>query len=292
MNTSWVGRFAPSPSGPLHFGSLIAALASYLIAKQQSGEWLLRIEDIDPPREVPGATDSILSTLHAFGFEWDRQEIYQSQRNDYYQAVLEKLNQAGITYLCDCSRREIQERNLGVYDSYCRSRDIGIQQEYAVRVKFESRFSRFNDRILGDCCFDQAEDLQDFIIHRRDKQFAYQLAVVSDDIEQGINHVVRGADILDSTPRQNFLYHYLQHQPPIYYHLPLAIDQSGVKLSKRSYACPIQSSDASLWLVKALLHLGQKVEKNLEKESPKVILKWATDHWRIEQVPLSSVCVD
>jgi glutamyl-Q tRNA(Asp) synthetase len=291
MSSEWVGRFAPSPSGSLHFGSLIAALSSYLIAKHQQGEWLVRIEDIDPPREVAGAADSILSTLEAFGFKWDRQEVFQSQRFDYYQAILEKLNQAGITYLCDCSRRDIQERNSGIYDSYCRNRNIDSQQEHAIRVRFEPQFSYFKDAILGDCCFDKAEDLQDFIIFRRDKQFAYQLAVVADDIEQGVNHVVRGADILDSTPRQNYLYHYLKQQAPIYYHVPLAVDEFGVKLSKRSYATPIKPKDASKWLVKALRHLGQKVNGNLIGEPPEDVLKWGIENWQVSSVPKQSVQV-
>jgi glutamyl-Q tRNA(Asp) synthetase len=287
-----IGRFAPTPSGPLHFGSLVAALGSYIIAKQNNGDWLLRIEDIDPPRVVIGAADNIIRTLEAFGFEWNGDIVYQSQRNSAYQAALEILQTNKLTYMCNCSRKLVQNRNNGIYDGYCRNKEPFQDTEAAVRLKFdvplEGSFSDFHDRILGHCHFSQPNDLQDFVLRRRDGLFAYQLAVVIDDIEQGVNHVVRGADILDSTTRQNYLYHCFNLLPPTYYHLPLVTDINGNKYSKSQFSPAIKLKDASSWLVKALQHLGQNVESELASSSPSEILNWSIKHWQLDLVPKSS----
>lgn len=278
----------------------MAALASYLVAKNKKGQWLLRIEDIDRPREVPGAAQSIIETLEAFGFEWDGEIIYQSERNERYQEALAELNCNRKVYLCDCSRKQIQSRNHGIYDGHCRPQksqqtfhskqklDLDQLNEVAVRAMFASGsasgFESFFDQILGQCVFESEADKQDFILFRRDGIFAYQLAVVVDDIEQQVNHVVRGADILDSTPRQNFLYHCFNQSAPKYYHLPLVIDESGQKFSKSKLYPAILPSDASKYLVQALIHLGQKVEPDLQLGSPQEILNFAVKNWTLNQV--------
>ncbi len=304
MKEPWVGRFAPTPSGPLHFGSLVAALGSYLIARHQGGEWLVRIEDLDPPREVPGASEDILKTLESFGFEWDRSVVYQSQRQPHYSQILKALDAQLLLYHCECSRAAITKRNHGIYDGFCQQRQLTDSGDSAIRIKFNQSFfnqdfSLFTDEILGECQFNQPVDIQDFIIRRRDGFFAYQLAVVVDDIEQQVNHVARGADILDSTPRQNFLYHCLGQPAPAYFHLPLVVDQQGNKMSKSQFSSAITVDKASAWLVKALVHLGQlhsgeplhsalKTERELIKMSPQEILQWATKNWKQSAVGVSS----
>ncbi len=276
--TQHIGRFAPTPSGPLHFGSLVAALGSYLIAKSQGGKWLVRVEDLDPPREQAGATKSIIKTLEAFGFEWDGDIVYQSQRSQYYLNAISQLKDQSVSYYCCCSRKQVEQRNSGVYDGYCRDKNLG-ESDAALKVKFGSGFSHFYDHIQGDCVFDSPNDIQDFVIQRRDKLFAYQLAVVVDDIEQQINHVVRGADILDSTPRQNFLYHCFNKSSPDYYHLPLVVDEQGRKLSKSQLDPAIKTDKASQLLVQALKHLGQKTPDDLEYGKPSEILAFAIGAW-------------
>lgn len=290
MHECWVGRFAPSPSGPLHFGSLVAALGSYLIAKQKGGEWLVRIEDLDPPREVPGAAKDILYTLESFGLKWDRHVVYQSQRKPYYLEILEQLEAQAVIYRCDCSRSVVRQRNAGLYDGYCRDRELSKSAETAVRIEFPEGYESFFDQVRGHCEFKSVADRQDFVIRRRDGLFAYQLAVVADDIAQGVNHVVRGADILDSTPRQSFLYHCLGHPIPIYFHLPLAVSADGKKLSKRLFSSPIfscgteQANNVVYWLVQALAHLGQNTHEDLYELSPDEILEWALKNWQLQAV--------
>ncbi len=283
----WVGRFAPSPSGPLHFGSLVAALGSYLIAKQKQGEWLVRIEDLDPPREVAGAAVDILKTLEIFGFEWDREITYQSQGSHYYLEALNFLESQGFTYQCNCSRKQILQRNHGIYDSFCLKRSLTSAKNSAIRIKFShvfEQFNRFDDGILGACELNQPEDKQDFVIKRRDGLFAYQLAVVVDDLKQGVNHIVRGADILDSTPRQNYLYQCFNQSPPLYFHLPLVMNKQGDKLSKSKLSPAIQSHQASLWLIKALQHLEQRIEPSWHNARPDEILASAVQNWSTYKV--------
>ncbi|MGX5202836.1 tRNA glutamyl-Q(34) synthetase GluQRS [Aliikangiella sp. IMCC44632] len=285
--TPWIGRFAPSPSGPLHFGSLVAALGSYLIAKQKAGLWLLRIEDIDPPRVVQGATHSILTTLEKFALYWDGEVFYQSQRQHAYQQALEQLKQARFIYPCQCSRRQIQQRSAGVYDGKCRQKPPLNKTSVAWRVKFEQSKNHFDDKVLGKCLLDSAADRQDFIVKRRDNIYAYQLAVVVDDIEQKVNHVVRGADILDSTPRQIFLYDCLQQPIPEYYHLPLALDEKLNKLSKSQFSAALSAQDASANLLLALHFLGVPLAqlKPLAGCGCEEILKFALQQWKPALIP-------
>ncbi|MRX27689.1 tRNA glutamyl-Q(34) synthetase GluQRS [Kangiella sp. HZ709] len=270
-----IGRFAPSPSGPLHFGSLVAAIGSYLIAKSTGGKWLVRIEDIDPPREVAGAADVILRQLEAFGFEWDGEVLYQSTRLERYAEVLNDLKQQDLVYACDCTRKQIfAQREDRIYTNVCADKNLAANEnsDVAWRMRHGSGKYSFNDHIQGHCQFDQSIYDEDFIIKRKDGLIAYQLAVVVDDIDQGINQVVRGLDILDSTPRQLRLYEALGATPPEYYHLPLALDKNGDKLCKQHGAKAIESENASELLVRALEFLSYPTTPDLKYLSPQDIL--------------------
>ncbi len=280
QNKSVVGRFAPSPSGPLHFGSLIAAVGSYLIAKAVGGKWLVRIEDIDPPREVPGAADQILRQLEAFGFEWDGEVLYQSTRLDRYQEILNDLRHQDLVYACDCTRKQIfEQRNDRIYTNVCANKNLASSlnspktHDVAWRIRHGNGDYSFKDGIEGLCTFDQSIYEEDFIIKRKDGLIAYQLAVVVDDIDQGINQVVRGLDILDSTPRQLRLYEALKATPPEYYHLPLALDKDGHKLCKQHGAKAIEPENASKLLIKALKFLGYDTFWLSQSMKPKKILE-------------------
>ncbi len=280
----WIGRFAPSPSGPLHLGSLVAALASFFIAKQNAGTWLVRIEDIDLPRTVKGSAKSILDCLELFGLHWDGEIIYQSQRNELYQEKFEQLKKQNRLYQCDCSRKDILERSQGTYDDFCSARSLSSAKEQATRIKFSDGFQTFNDQILTRCQFNSKADRQDYIIKRRDGLFAYQLAVVVDDMEQGVNHVVRGQDILDSTPRQNFIYHCFSKEPPLYYHLPLVKNKQGIKFSKRSGALALDKNRVTAILLEALDHLGQKIDHQMQSASAEEIVNYFIKHWQSDRV--------
>jgi glutamyl-Q tRNA(Asp) synthetase len=246
--SSYVGRFAPSPTGPLHFGSLIAALASYLDAKHHDGLWLLRIEDLDPPRELTSAPKQIMSQLRACGLHWDQEVLFQHSRLDAYQVYLDKLS--AVTYPCVCPR------NPGVYAGTCRMRTFSqTKTPYAIRLKTHNEPIEIADLFLGKQIFDN--DLGDFIIKRKDGLFAYQLAVVIDDVYQKINHVIRGADLLESTPRQIVIAQRLNLPIPVYGHIRLAVNPSGQKLSKQSHAIEIDTSSPMDLLRQALIALGQ-----------------------------------
>ena len=248
------GRFAPSPTGPLHFGSLVAALAGYLDARAAGGEWLVRMEDLDAPRTVPGADAGILRTLERFGFEWNGPVIYQSRRSEAYRTALGRLTQAGVAYPCSCSRRETPG---GVYPGTCRGgvRDPGKPQAWRVRVKDVA--VTFEDRLLGPQRQNLARDAGDFVVLRADGLFAYQLAVVVDDAVQGIDNVVRGADLLDSTPRQIWLQELLGLSRPRYLHVPVVTNEAGEKLSKQTFAPPLNPDEPTTELRRALRFLGQ-----------------------------------
>lgn len=282
-----IGRFAPSPSGPLHFGSLVAAVGSYLFAKAsiyngEPGKWLLRIEDIDPPREVAGAADQILRQLEAFGFEWDGEVLYQSTRLERYHEILEDLKKRDLIYPCDCTRKEVfAQRNDRIYTNVCANKNLTKTNDVAWRMRHgetpnDKGDYSFYDHLVGNCQFDQDIYQEDFIVKRKDGLIAYQLAVVVDDIDQGINQIVRGMDILDSTPRQLRLYEALNATPPDYYHLPLALDKNGDKLCKQHGAPAIDPKNASELLIKALEFLGQKVSNYNLSQSPQEILSFAT----------------
>lgn len=257
------GRFAPSPTGPLHFGSLLAALGSYLDARVLRGEWLVRMEDIDRPREVPGAADQILRTLEAFGFEWDGDVLYQSSRTDAYAQAIERLRGEGLVFPCACSRREIAANGRPgvdgpVYPGTCRRHLPPGRQARSLRLRTGCGPVLVRDRIQGELLQDLERQVGDFVLRRSDGIHAYQLAVVVDDAYQGINQVVRGADLMHSTPRQVFLLRALQLPVPAFAHLPLVVDATGRKLSKSHAAAPVDPADPIPALLRAWILLGQK----------------------------------
>lgn len=288
-----IGRFAPSPTGPLHFGSLLAALASYCQAKSQGGLWLVRMEDLDKPREMTGAADHILRTLEGLGFEWDREVVYQSQRNSFYQEALSQLHAKSLTYNCDCSRKEIADSYNQkpaqhgidglVYPGTCRHK-TAFKIPHASRVIVNNAPITFTDAIQGEIQQNLAKDVGDFVLKRVDGLFAYQLGVVVDDFEQGITNILRGADLLDSTPRQIYLQQLLGHPTPQYAHIPVASNVAGEKLSKQTMAPEINAAQASILLTQALDFLGQQAPKDLSKQSANDILQWAKQHWNITKV--------
>ena len=284
-----IGRFAPSPTGPLHFGSLLAALASYLEARNKQGQWLVRMEDLDKPRELKGAASHILKTLEQFGLEWDGEVVYQSQRSDLYQAALSKLEQKSLIYSCKCSRKEIADSAIQgidglIYPGSCRDQQI-TQVPFASRIKVPSSSIRFEDAIQGVIAQNLASEIGDFVLKRADGLFAYQLAVVVDDFQQGITDIVRGADLLDSTSRQIYLQQQLGYLTPQYAHIPVASNLAGKKLSKQTLAPAIEAKDASAWLIKALAFLGQNPPFELMSTTPIEILSWAKQHWQLEKIP-------
>ena len=284
------GRFAPSPTGPLHFGSLIAAVASYLDARSQQGDWLVRIEDLDLPRQMPGAASAILRTLEAYGFTWDGAVLYQSQRDHYYQDALHALSARGQLYPCSCSRKEIADSATHgidglVYPGTCRHGLAPGKQARAWRIKVNEQPVCFRDAVQGEICQVLARDIGDFVLRRADGLFAYQLAVVVDDYLQDITHIVRGADLLDSTPRQIFLQRTLGYATPQYLHVPVAANAVGEKLSKQTLAQPLDSRHRSEDLWQVLAFLGQSPPSTLRQSPHTDIWQWAMQHWRPEQIP-------
>ncbi|POU01005.1 tRNA glutamyl-Q(34) synthetase GluQRS [Escherichia sp. ESNIH1] len=279
----YIGRFAPSPSGELHFGSLIAALGSYLQARAQQGTWRVRIEDIDPPREVPGAADTILRQLEHYGLHWDGEVLWQSQRHEAYRDALAALRQRGLSYYCTCTRARIQSIG-GVYDGHCRLRDNGPENA-ALRLWQHQPVLHFHDRLRGDLYADEALAREDFIIHRRDGLFAYNLAVVVDDNFQGVTEIVRGADLIAPTVRQISLYQQLGWQPPDYVHLPLALNSDGNKLSKQNHAPPLPEGDPRPVLIRALQFLNQDVTSNWQDLPTAALLQHAVENWDLSRVP-------
>lgn len=295
----YVGRFAPSPSGPLHFGSLVAALASYLDAKAHGGKWLVRIEDIDETRCKSEFTIDILNTLQSLGMQWDGDVETQSMRKPLYEDAMQKLTACGLTYACVCSRKEIADSATAglegpVYPGTCRSLHITMDQEgaapnVATRVKTSSEIIAFADAVQGktEQCIEQ--EIGDFILKRRDGLFAYQLAVVVDDAAQGISHVVRGADLLDSTARQIYLQKLLGVPTPQYLHIPVAVNALGQKLSKQTLASAISAEvgDVRSLLLSALQFLGQPVAELPTAPSTSELLLRAAQIWDRSQIPHS-----
>ena len=284
------GRFAPSPTGPLHFGSLIAAVASYLEAKAQQGKWLLRMEDVDKPREMPSAADAILNGLEAFGFEWDGSIVYQSERLEAYAEALIKLQNKGLVYPCACSRKEIADSALLgidglIYPGTCRNGLAAGKTARAWRIKVEDRTLTFNDAIQGVVSQNLSKDIGDFVLKRADGFYAYQLAVVVDDAEQGITHVLRGADLLDSTPRQMYLQQALDYPQPSYAHVPVAANSRGEKLSKQTLAQALNIEKRALELWDALDFLGQRPPAALQQANLKTLWDWAKAHWSLANIP-------
>ncbi|AYD42985.1 tRNA glutamyl-Q(34) synthetase GluQRS [Yersinia rochesterensis] len=283
MQTPYVGRFAPSPSGDLHFGSLIAALGSYLQARAEGGSWLVRIEDIDPPREIPGAADRILATLDHYGLHWDGPVIYQSQRHEAYRATLDWLEQQGLSYYCACTRSRIQQIG-GLYDGYCRDRHLPAQNS-AIRLRQTHPVYTFCDKLLGELHAVPALAEEDFIIRRRDGLFAYNLAVVVDDAFQGVTEIVRGADLIEPTVRQIALYQQLQQPVPRYLHLPLALNHNGNKLSKQNHAPSLPNGCPRPILVEALKFLRQPIPECWQDLDLPLLLRFAVDNWTLATIP-------
>ncbi|MEX6503966.1 tRNA glutamyl-Q(34) synthetase GluQRS [Pseudomonas zhanjiangensis] len=280
---AYIGRFAPTPSGYLHFGSLVAALAAYLDARAVGGHWLLRMEDLDPPREVPGAQDAILRTLESYGLHWDGPLVRQSERHPEYQALVERLLEQGLAYACTCSRKQLEGYG-GVYPGFCR--DAGhAPRDAAIRLRVPQLSYGFVDRVQGEYHQHLGREVGDFIIRRRDGLYAYQLAVVLDDAWQGVTDVVRGADLLDSTPRQLYLQQLLGYPQPRYLHVPLIIQPDGHKLGKSYRSPPLPADQAAPLLVRALHALGQRVPAELEQARPSELLAWASRHWDAARIP-------
>ncbi|HFZ8995086.1 TPA: tRNA glutamyl-Q(34) synthetase GluQRS [Citrobacter freundii] len=282
-DTRYIGRFAPSPSGELHFGSLIAALGSYLQARAQNGIWRVRIEDIDPPREVPGAADTILRQLEHYGLHWDGEVLWQSRRHDAYREALAWLYDRGLSYYCTCSRARIQSIG-GIYDGHCRDLQHGPAGA-AVRIKQSSSVTQFTDLLRGTIKVNPALAGEDFIIHRRDGLFAYNLAVVVDDHFQGVTEIVRGADLIEPTVRQISLYRQFGWREPDYLHLPLALNEQGAKLSKQNHAPALPANDPRPILINALRFLGQPVDIIWQDVSVEELLLFAVHHWTLTAVP-------
>ncbi|MFU8876871.1 MAG: tRNA glutamyl-Q(34) synthetase GluQRS [Wenzhouxiangellaceae bacterium] len=274
-------RFAPSPTGPLHFGSLVAAVGSFVHARAQHGQWLVRMEDIDPPREVPGAARAQLSTLRQFGLVPDRPPYYQSQSAPLHRAALEQLRRHGHAYDCGCSRRDLPAD--GVYPGTCRNGLGPDKSPRSVRFRVPSQEIEVVDRVAGPTCYRLDRECGDFVIWRADGRVAYQLAVAVDDAAAGITEVVRGRDLLDSAPRQQLLYQALGHPVPGWLHLPLVVDSNGRKLSKSGQADPVEAFPAVKALRLALEVLGHPPPAGTR--SLDSVLAWAIDHWQPEQIP-------
>jgi glutamyl-Q tRNA(Asp) synthetase len=309
------GRYAPSPTGPLHFGSLVAAVGSYLEAKSRGGLWLLRMDDLDPPREQPGAAAGILRTLAACGLDWDGEPLYQSQRKEAYRAALARLEQRGLVYPCACTRREIADsrqafaptrgahhaplaratgRGAGseggnndapIYPGTCRNGLAPGKAPRAMRVRVDDAMIEFEDALQGPIRQDVAAEAGDFVLLRADGLYAYQLAVVVDDAEQGITDVVRGADLLASTPRQIYLQRLLGLRSPRYLHLPAAVNAAGDKLSKQTLAPPVDARNPVPALAQVMAFLGQAPPAQLRRASLAEFWRWAHAQWNAKNVP-------
>ena len=310
------GRFAPSPTGPLHFGSLVTALGSYLQARSLGGEWLLRIEDIDPPREQAGAADIILQALDAYQLHWDGPVTYQSQRGDLYEAALTQLKHQGSTFPCSCSRSTIKRNRAkaqktqtlpsasnnaeishqAIYPGTCRTGLSPGTTTRAIRLRISAHnesgvviangvVDKFIDGLQGQQITSLTTEVGDFIVRRSDGLYAYHLAVVVDDAEQGITEVVRGTDLLASTAPQRYLQKSLGYSHPNYCHLPIATNRSGQKLSKQAFARPIEGQNCGPTLLKALAFLGQCPDADLIGASPGVIMAWAVENWTFNKIP-------
>lgn len=281
----YIGRFAPSPSGELHFGSLIAALGSYLQARAQHGIWRVRIEDIDPPREVPGAAETILRQLEHYGLHWDGEVLWQSRRHEAYREVLARLHREGLSYFCTCTRARIQSVG-GFYDGHCRTLNHGPENA-AVRLLQRQPVLEFTDRLRGRIVAEEKLAREDFIIHRRDGLFAYNLAVVVDDHFQGVTEIVRGADLIVPTVRHISLYQQLGWPTPEYVHLPLALNEQGDKLSKQNHAPALPEGDPRPVLIRALQFMNQDVTKEWQDLSLEALLEKAVANWSLSRVPVT-----
>lgn len=278
----YIGRFAPSPTGHLHMGSLVAAVGSYLLARSKNGRWYVRMEDLDPPREVAGASESILNTLIAHGLTWDGEVLYQSQRHHHYQRAVDQLIDQQQAYPCQCSRKllstQAKRGEFGfIYPGTCKTQKINAGDN-AIRVITHDSMIGFIDIKTGLTGQRLLSQLGDFVIKRADGHYAYQLAVVVDDHLQGVTEVVRGEDLLDNTARQIHLQQLLGYPTPDYMHLPLVVNNDGKKLSKQTLAKPLDNSEANKNLITALQHLGFTTETLNAHPSVDRLLDWALEH--------------
>lgn len=276
---AYVGRFAPSPTGPLHFGSLITAVASYCDARAHQGQWLVRIEDTDIPRIYPGSEAHILHSIDAFQFTPDAEIIFQKDRLDIYESVIEQLHQQGWVYACQCTRKMLGSNHI--YAGTCRDLNLPFEHQ-AIRLKVSNQQICFTDRLQGTHCCNLQQDLGDFVLKRRDGIINYQLAVVVDDYLQGMTHVVRGADLLDNTERQIWLGSLLGYRKLEYMHLPLAMNDQGQKLSKQNLAQALDLKRAPELLQQAIRALHQP---EVDLDTPENMLKQAIAQWNIELIP-------
>lgn len=282
------GRFAPSPTGPMHFGSLVTAVGSYLQARSNDGQWLVRIEDIDPPREQPGAAANILRTLELFGFTWDGEVVYQSTRSDAYLGALEQLMADDLLYGCNCSRKEIAE--LGhtgvagfIYPGTCRGRPLHTNNSW--RVHTRGYQIHLHDLLRGESDWNIEQTYGDFIVRRADGLFAYHLCSVVDDAAAGVTEVVRGQDLFTCTPPQIHLQRLLGYQTPRYMHLPIAVSPQGQKLSKQNHARPLDPNQAAHQLASALRFLGQPAPDHLDNAPIAEVWQWAFLNWSPTAIP-------
>lgn len=291
----YTGRFAPSPTGLLHIGSLLTAVASYADARSNGGKWLVRMEDLDPPREMPGAASHILHTLEAFGFEWDGEVAYQSRRYALYEETLCRLKTAGLVYPCYCSRKDWQagaRRGADgfVYNGRCRhpgQRPAPQGKQPAWRIRVPDRVIGFSDGIVGGYAQNLAGDIGDFVLLRADGYWAYQLAVVADDAEQDVTHIVRGQDLLVSTPRQIYLQQCLGVPTPQYAHLPLLTNAQGQKWSKQTLAPALDLNRREQLLRQVFRYLN--LPEAPETDRPAELLDWAVAHWDMDKVPKHAI---
>lgn len=283
---AYVGRFAPSPSGPLHFGSLIAATASYLDARHQHGQWLVRIDDIDRPRVVSGASQQILQTLETYGFQWDAEVVYQSQRLSLYQDAISQLIQQKQAFFCDCSRKQIFQRHpQGLYQGFCRTRQLRDDANHALRFAVPHHSLHYQDLIQGNVIIDPQAELGDFVIRRADGVMGYHLVCAVDDLEQGVTHVIRGCDLLVSSFAQRLISQALASRELIYGHHPLAMSREHIKLSKSANSPPIDPLQAPATLWRALAFLNQQPPIELQNATLNEIWQWAFQHWCLAAIP-------
>lgn len=294
---NYVGRFAPSPTGLLHIGSLLTAAASYADARAHGGRWLVRMEDLDPPREMPGAAAHILHTLEAFGFEWDGEVVWQSRRHSLYRDALGRLKEKGLLYPCYCSRKDWQAAAAQgadgfVYNGRCRRPEDRPHTDKppAWRIRVNDETIGFDDGIVGHYAQNLARDIGDFVLLRADGFWAYQLAVVADDADQGITHIVRGQDLLVSTPRQIYLQRCLGFATPHYAHLPLLVNKHGQKWSKQTLAPALDENHKEQLLRQVLQYLNLPPAPEVSR--PQALLSWAIEHWQPHKIPIHDIVTE
>jgi glutamyl-Q tRNA(Asp) synthetase len=297
MPSPYIGRFAPSPTGPLHFGSLVSALASFLDARHHNGQWLLRMEDIDPPREQPGAASAILQSLEDHELTWDNSVTYQSQRLPIYDAYLQHLQKLDLIYPCHCSRQDLIAMG-NIYDGRCRSNVdyrsafSDSSKPHSLRLKLTTDDLHFVDLIQGKQTQNLRTEAGDQIVKRKDGLIAYQLAVVVDDIEQKITHIIRGSDLLEVTARQIFLFQQLKAVVPQFGHVTLATHANGQKLSKQNLAPALKATESGINLWKALTFLRQNPPRALYGASATEILEWGIQHWQLTNIKELSASIE